>query len=257
MSRIDMNLTQQADYSRNVYKNENRETVNADQGIADKGIAVEKTASQSTELSQKAKDLLNEMKQKYQDMDFFVANYSSDDEAQKYLSRGAKDYSALIEPELLERMAEDESIKEKYLGVIDSAKDKLTEVKDEIEKLDDTENGERKSEIKSLGFSVKADGSLSFFAELEKSSSDQKMRIEQKQKEKADAKKAEKKAEDKKKSQDVRTKKTEDAQEEKIKRHVVSGDTVEDLLEKIKAFDWKDITEEIRPKAGGLLDLIA
>ena len=64
MSRIDMNLTQQADYSRNVYKNENRETVNADQGIADKGIAVEKTASQSTELSQKAKDLLNEMKQK-------------------------------------------------------------------------------------------------------------------------------------------------------------------------------------------------
>ena len=154
-------------------------------------------------------------------------------------------------------MAEDESIKEKYLGVIDSAKDKLTEVKDEIEKLDDTENGERKSEIKSLGFSVKADGSLSFFAELEKSSSDQKMRIEQKQKEKADAKKAEKKAEDKKKSQDVRTKKTEDAQEEKIKRHVVSGDTVEDLLEKIKAFDWKDITEEIRPKAGGLLDLIA
>lgn len=83
------------------------------------------------------------------------------------------------------------------------------------------------------------------------------MRIEQKQKEKADAKKAEKKAEDKKKSQDARTKKSEDAQEEKIKCHVVSGDTVEDLVEKIKAFDWKDIAEEIRPKTGGLLDMTA
>ena len=57
------------------------------------------------------------MQKKYGDMDFFVADYSSDDEAQRYLSRGSKEYSVLIEPELLEKMAADESVKEKYLGI--------------------------------------------------------------------------------------------------------------------------------------------
>ena len=55
------------------------------------------------------------MQKKYGDRDFFVADYSSDDEAQRYLSRGSKEYSVLIEPELLEKMAADESVKEKYL----------------------------------------------------------------------------------------------------------------------------------------------
>ncbi len=56
------------------------------------------------------------MQKKYGDMDFFVADYSSDDEAQKYLSRGSKDYSVLIEPELLEKMAADESVKRSILA---------------------------------------------------------------------------------------------------------------------------------------------
>ena len=51
------------------------------------------------------------MQKKYGDRDFFVADYSSDDEAQRYLSRGSKEYSVLIEPELLEKMAADESVK--------------------------------------------------------------------------------------------------------------------------------------------------
>ena len=37
-------------------------------------------------------------------MDFMVAEYEGDDEAAEYLSRGTKDYSVLIEPELLEKM---------------------------------------------------------------------------------------------------------------------------------------------------------
>lgn len=68
--------------------------------------------------------------------------------------------------------------------MIDEAKNKISEVKDEIAKSDNSENGEKNSDIKSVGFSVKADGSISFFAELEKSSADQKKRIEQSRDEK-------------------------------------------------------------------------
>ena len=49
-----------------------------------------KVSSKQPELSQGAKDLLSELQKKYGDMDFFVADYSSDEEAQRYLSRGNK-----------------------------------------------------------------------------------------------------------------------------------------------------------------------
>ena len=52
-------------------------------------------------------------------MDFIVADYESEEEASAYLSRGTKEYSVLIDPELLEEMAADGKTKEKqeiYIG---------------------------------------------------------------------------------------------------------------------------------------------
>ena len=68
---------------------------------------------ESVELSDDAKDLLKRLKKKYGNMDFVVANYSSDEEAQRYLAGGTKDYSVLIEPEVLEKMAADEETEKK------------------------------------------------------------------------------------------------------------------------------------------------
>lgn len=198
-------------------------------------------------LSQGAKDLLSEMQKKYGDMDFFVADYSSDEEAQRYLSRGNKDYSVLIEPELLEKMAADESVKEKYLGIIDDAKNKISEVKDEIAKLDDTEDGVKKTDIKNIGFSVKSDGSVSFFAELEKSGADRKKRIEQAREDKKAQKKEEEKA--------AKAKKLKEQQEDRVKRSVVRGDSVDEFMKNIRSVDWDEIAEEVRPMAGGKIDL--
>ena len=70
----------------------------------------------------------------------------------RYLSRGSKEYSVLIEPELLEKMAADESVKEKYLGIIDDARNKISEVKDEVAKLDDGEDGVKKPISRILDF---------------------------------------------------------------------------------------------------------
>ena len=69
----------------------------------------------------------------------------------------------------------------------------IKSLKDEIAKLDDGEEGVKKADIKNIGFSVKADGSVLFFAELEKSSTDQKKRI----KHAREDKKAQKKEEEK------------------------------------------------------------
>ena len=98
-------------FQNNIYEKAKSENKRTDKKPVEKYGAAQPLASKQPELSQGAKDLLNEMQKKYGDRDFFVADYSSDDEAQRYLSRGSKEYSVLIEPELLEKMAADESVK--------------------------------------------------------------------------------------------------------------------------------------------------
>lgn len=246
MSKIGGYTSFDVGFQKNIYEKEKPENKRTDKKPVEKYGAAQKTVSKQPELSQGAKDLLNEMQKKYGDMDFFVADYSSDDEAQKYLSRGSKDYSVLIEPELLEKMAADESVKEKYLGIIDDAKNKIAEVKDEIAKQDDTEDSAKKADIKNIGFSVKSDGSVSFFAELEKSEADQKKRIDQAREDK----KAQKKEEEK----EAKAKKLKEQQEDKVKRSVVRGNSASELAKNIQAIDWDKVAEEVRPKAGGKID---
>ena len=246
MSRIDGYSIYGESFQKSIYKNPMPDKRRAETSKTEKAEDAVRISAKQPELSQGAKDLLNEMQKKYSDMDFFVADYSSDDEAQKYLSRGSKDYSVLIEPELLEKMAADESVKEKYLGIIDDAKNKISEVKDEVAKLDDGEDGVKKADIKNIGFSVKSDGSVSFFAELEKSSADQKKRIEQTREDK----KAQKKEDEK----EAKAKKLKEQQEDKVKRSVVRGDSADELIKNIREVDWDKVAEEVRPKAGGKID---
>lgn len=247
MSKIGGYTSFDVGFQKNIYEKPKSENKRTDKKPVEKYGAAQKMALKQPELSQGAKNLLNEMQKKYGDMDLFVADYSSDDEAQKYLSRGSKDYSVLIEPELLEKMAADESVKEKYLGIIDDAKNKIAEVKDEIAKQDDTEDGAKKADIKNIGFSVKSDGSVSFFAELEKSSADQKKRIEQAREDK--------KAQRKEDEKEAKAKKLKEQEEDRVKRSVVRGDSASELAKNIQAIDWDKVAEEVRPKAGGKIDL--
>ena len=119
-------------------------------------------------------------------------------------------------------------------------------MKDEIAKLDDTEDGVKKSDIKNIGFYVKSDGSVSFFAELEKSGADQKKRIEQAREDK----KAQKKEEEK----EAKAKKLKEQQEDRVKRSVVRGDSASELMKNIQAVDWDKAAEEVRPIIGGNVD---
>lgn len=124
------------------------------------GLSIEtkKEVEDGIELSEAAQNLLKELKEKYGDIDFFVAEFSTDEEAQKYHSQSTKKYSCVIDPKTLEEMAADESVKEKYVGIIDSADEQFDKLKEEL--------GDDSKEIARMGINVDKDGVVSYFAEL-------------------------------------------------------------------------------------------
>jgi len=210
---------------------QNRKTASADSKKTDN---TKKTENSSVQLSDKAKALLQELKKNYSNMDFFVADYESDEEASEYLSRGTKDYSVLIDPEELERMADDEEVKKQNLSLLDEAVGKLDEIKEELKDTD------REDEVVSLGVSIGKDGQVSYFAELEKSGERQKEFVDKIREDKKEAaKEAEKEAEAE------RTGKGQDKYNyEHSKRAFISADNTEDLLKQIQNFNWDNVKEE-------------
>ena len=231
------------------YQTQNQRTTKADYNDPVKkakgGLDIQKNRAASeahvqdgVELSDGAKKILDELKEKYGNMDFFVSNYSSDEEAEDIMSRGTKEYSVLIEPETLEKMAEDEETKEKYMGLIDESTNQLSEMKDQIEQA-----GQK---VESLGVKIDADGTAKFFAKIKEQNENYRKQTEA---DKEAAKAEEKKAEDKKAKKEQLEKlrggspnpyehKKEQAYE---KTTSVYADSVEELIEKIKNVDWSQI----------------
>lgn len=189
------------------------------------------------ELSDAAQSLLKELKEKYSNMDFIIADYSTDEEAQQLLARGTKDYSVLMDPATLEKMAADENVKAQYLDIIEQSTSQLNEMKDELK-----DSGQ---DVKRIGFTVGDDGQVSFFAELEKTSKEQNERLE----EQREKKRAEKK-EEQKKANEERYGNSPDS----VKRTTVTAASVKELLEKIRNIDWDSIAEEVIPNAGTRID---
>ena len=61
-----------------------------------------KKVGEEVELSEAAQNLLAKLKEKYGDIDFFVAEFSTDEEAQYYHNQSTKAYSCVIDPQTLE-----------------------------------------------------------------------------------------------------------------------------------------------------------
>lgn len=186
------------------------------------------------ELSKNAKKLLEELKKTYKNMDFIVADYESDEEAASYLSRGTKEYSVLIDPETLEEMAADKDVKAKYTGILEDAVGQLKDMENQL--------GDKKDDVTHLGISIGKDGQVSYFADLEKAGERQKEFIERTR-------------ESKKEERAAQAKKAEErAAGERTKRTRVEADSVEELLDKIKAVDWNQVKAEEKPVTGSKFD---
>lgn len=218
---------------------------------ADKAKETEKISEkEKVNLSDRAKELLKELQKKYGNMDFIIADYETDEEASTLLARGTKEYSVLIEPEILEQMAADEEVKAKYMGLIESSVGQLTDMK---EKLEDA--GE---EVTHLGVSIEADGTMKFFAKLEQMSEKQRERIH-------NAKEARnrERAEEKEALEEKRAEEQADSREklwsgpDRSKKLFIQADTAEELLEKIKAVDWSIVEGTTVETAGTRIDFTA
>lgn len=189
------------------------------------------------QLSDGAVKLLNELKKTYGNMDFIVADYETDEEAASYLSRGRAQYSVLITPDELEKMAADENAKNENLKVLDDAISKLDEMKKQL--------GEKGQEVSRLGISISNDGEISYFAELEKVSAKQRERIEEKRESNREELKEEMKKQAREKLDELRGRgPASGSGREPVKRTTVYASSVEELAEKIGQVDWSQIADD-------------
>ena len=138
-------------------------------------------------LSDEAKDYLEELKAKFGDIDFFIADCATDEEMNRYFAMGTKKYSCVISSATLELMATDEEARAKYEGIIEGADEKLEEVRQEVKE----ELGEDAAkEIESFAISIDDNGVVTYFAKLKESNDAYYEKLKEKR--------AEEKAEDKK-----------------------------------------------------------
>lgn len=256
MDKINLyNVYQNNYYSKTSQAGKNGQSTAAEETKGVKGAAAKEN---KVELSQAAKDLLKELKEKYGNTDFIIADYETDEEAASYLSRGTNQYSVLLTPEELEEMAADEDKKNENLAVLDDALAKLDEMKNQL--------GEKGDVVKRLGIAIGDNGELSFFAELEKVNEKQRERIEKNREEKkaADKEAAAKEADaarDAKESENVaHGGNAEEALAGKYatgkqsKKTMVYALTTEELMEKIADVDWEAIKEAASEVSGGKFD---
>lgn len=210
------------------------------------GMELEKKneVSSDIKLSKAAQNLLKELKEKYGDIDFFVAEFSTDEEAQAYHRQSTKKYSCVIDPKTLEEMAADQSVKEKYTGIIDDATNQFEKLKEDL--------GDDAKEITRMGVNVDKDGVVSYFAEIK----NQTVRMQQGAMEDAKARRAANKEQteklDKKRAEAKKEKqKAEQAKEEKAVREAKGADGKTGGLTKITASSMEELLAKLKEEFAG------
>lgn len=233
---------------------------NSPASSAEKSSKMSETAKSGwVTLSEDAKNLLKELKKKYGNMDFIIADYETDEEAERYLARGTGEYSVLLTPEELEKMAADESYKKQNLSILDDAVSKLGEMK--------TQLGDKEHEVSRIGIAIDSEGKISYFAELEKVNEKQRERIEKRREERREesregSKRADSSAKTgerigKNEAEERIQKKEAEESKEPVKRTVVRADSVEALLKRIEEVDWSAVKAEEEQLQGRRIDFMA
>ena len=197
-------------------------------------------------LSDKASDYYNSLKSKFHNMDFIVVgkDQMAQVKANSAAYGNANKTVVLIDEEKLERMANDESFRKKYEGIITMAQTKLNDMKNSF-----ASSG---TGVKNFGINVDKDGNMSFFATLEKSQDRQKARIEKKAAEKRELKAKEKKKAEKQKQEEriekAKEKRTEFSSEAENEEGIegvddkdyvtLSSNSLDDLMSRVSKYTY-------------------
>ncbi len=197
------------------------------------------------QLSTAAQKLLEKLQKTYTNMDFMV--YGNRQDAEKLLSQGTKEISVLFSSDELEKMASDEKYEKEYMSRVQNT----LRISDEInKKFGYTSAFEKKFDnvqISKIGFFFEADGKMTIFAELEKSSAVQKERIEKAREEK----RAENKEQDRKTEKELHSYSKNNTD---TKRAIVQAGRMEELIEKITEVDWDTVKSEKMLESGAKFD---
>ena len=173
---------------------------------------------EGVQLSDAAKDLLSELREKYGNMDTAVAELSTDEEQDYYASLSDKDYSVLINPELLEKMETDPAAREKYESILSGAGEKFDTIKEEL--------GEDADKIESFSITLDKDGNVSYAVKLLKDMQESSSKADKKQQERLEEKRAERKK--------IEEDRIEKITEKKQETEKIEASSIEELIEKIK-----------------------
>ena len=82
------------------------------------------------QLSDRAKEYLSKLKERFGNMDITIADVDSDEEAAKIMSQGTKSFSVLMDSKTLEEMAANETVAAEYENLIADSANELTALKD-------------------------------------------------------------------------------------------------------------------------------
>lgn len=183
-------------------------------------------------LSQKAKKLLEKLRRQYGNMDFFVSDKNSD--MKSMLRNSSKEFSVIFSAEELEKMAEDEDYAREQMGRVDQAIRMSREINRKYGYASAYGTNAGQAGITKIGIAVGDDGTMTFFAELEKSSAKQREYMERSRDRRAeDRKAAEKKAAEKEKDR----RRDEKAESDKA---FVEASSIEELVWKMNRIDWRN-----------------
>ncbi|MBO5266199.1 MAG: hypothetical protein IJX15_02100 [Ruminiclostridium sp.] len=122
------------------------------------GFKVESAKEKTGELSKTAEDYLKKLKKKFPGMDFIIADFSTDEEADALLAKGKGEYNALITPDLLEKMAADEAVAAEYEGIIETSVADMKSAKEQL--------GDDGDMLEKMGVSVDSEGNVTYHATL-------------------------------------------------------------------------------------------
>lgn len=166
------------------------------------------------ELSETASSYYEDLKAKYGNAEFVLIDDAHAANAKEYASNinTDKDMIVLISESELEAMATDEATRTKNEKLISDGLAQMPSLKEQLE--------EAGADVKSFGMEFNDDGTVSYFAVLDKSAAAQKERIENNRAEKkAEEAKNEKKAQEAQRKEDLTT---------------VTASSIEELIKKIQ-----------------------
>lgn len=210
----------------------------------------------SPELSENAAKYYEQLKKKFSNMDFILVSADQKEAAKAQAASYANPHRmvVLIDEEKIERMAEDESFRKQYEGIIQNGANSLAQMAKQI-----TASG---ANVKGFGMQIK-DNRASFFAAVDKSFAMQReMQQKRLAEKKAAAKKAEKKAA--KEEAEERLQESLREKEESIRGEdteavhnqwnpedveIISASSIEELMQKIEDYNFYNMSNSVQTES--------